>query len=473
MAHGKPAYPAHWVSTIGKIHNILIAFVCACLFSCGGASPPVGIPSPVSNLMTISNPDSSGSVTLTGAPGAVLPGAIVTAANTSQQVQKSSPIETLFFGTAWAQSGTTQADTIAASDGSFELTLSGQVGETVQVVQTVAGQTSPPTDLVIQGTVIDLGVVPHGLAVDENSGTAYVTADPGTAGLVFKLNLNSFDPLPSKPPPSYSFDGFPSLKDIAVDPIAQNGFAVAPGQNALLTFDLTQDGTTAKVRTFDNPLTVRTLPSAGITAVGLGSTLASVVLVDSASGEAQCSLLLTHPVIPSLNHLQTPFVSIFEDSDGVPTLVALSQFSDGSWMLSRVPGLGCSTVPSEINKVLLSGSIQPGGLSTFDFGDGALITDTKANQLLQVSFDADNSSPVTVGHGPKGVAVENKTGTVFVVNSLDNSITHLDLDSQILQNLIGVGLGPSEIAIDGNLGFAVVLSELDSTVVIVDLNKTL
>ncbi|MFO1518615.1 MAG: hypothetical protein U1F57_02955 [bacterium] len=37
----------------------------------GGAAPPASIPAPVANLMTASPPDSTGAVTINGAPGAI------------------------------------------------------------------------------------------------------------------------------------------------------------------------------------------------------------------------------------------------------------------------------------------------------------------------------------------------------------------------------------------------------------------
>jgi hypothetical protein len=119
------------------------------LAGCGGASPPIGIPAPVSNLMNLEFPDSSGTVAIVGAPGAVLADAIVSGANLTQggQVKLWEPF---FYGSARAQvAPQVERDVVAASDGSFRMRLFGKPGDTIRIVQTVGGETSPGTDLTV------------------------------------------------------------------------------------------------------------------------------------------------------------------------------------------------------------------------------------------------------------------------------------------------------------------------------------
>lgn len=116
---------------------------------CGGASPPLGIPAPVSNLMTIEPPDGSGTVAIFGAPGAVLPGAVVSGANLSQGGQVRF-WESALYGIARAQvAPAVERDVVGASDGSFRMRIFGKAGDTIRIVQTVDGEKSPGTDLIV------------------------------------------------------------------------------------------------------------------------------------------------------------------------------------------------------------------------------------------------------------------------------------------------------------------------------------
>ena len=127
------------------------------LAGCGGVSPPVGIPAPVSNLMLIQGPDPTGVVSVIGEPGAVLPDAVVSAANIDQggQVIQAGFWERWILGVAHAQTAPTspidqtERDVVAASDGSFRMRLTGGQGDTLRFVQNVGGEKSPPTDVTV------------------------------------------------------------------------------------------------------------------------------------------------------------------------------------------------------------------------------------------------------------------------------------------------------------------------------------
>ncbi|MCE9624372.1 MAG: hypothetical protein K8R69_02795 [Deltaproteobacteria bacterium] len=115
---------------------------------CGAASPPIGIPAPVSNLMIVSPPDENGTVAVLGEPGAVLRDAVVSSANITQggSVRLWEPF---LYGVAQAQSSQIDRTVVAASDGSFRMRLFGKPGDVIRVVQTLAGEKSPGTDLIV------------------------------------------------------------------------------------------------------------------------------------------------------------------------------------------------------------------------------------------------------------------------------------------------------------------------------------
>lgn len=127
------------------------------LSGCGGISPPIGIPAPVSQLLMIQGPDPTGVVSVIGEAGSVLPDAVVSAANIDQggQVIQASLWESWLFGVANAQTtpnspiDQTERDVVAASDGSFRMRLTGSQGDTLRFVQNVGGDKSPPTDVTV------------------------------------------------------------------------------------------------------------------------------------------------------------------------------------------------------------------------------------------------------------------------------------------------------------------------------------
>lgn len=132
-----------WLKKLG----IAVSF--SLLVGCGAASPPLGIPAPVSSLMTLEGPDINSTVAVFGAPGAVLADAVVTGLNVSVASRRM-PWEGLLWGIAHAQQGNpTQRSVVSASDGSFRMRIRANPGEVIRIFQTVDGETSPGTDLVV------------------------------------------------------------------------------------------------------------------------------------------------------------------------------------------------------------------------------------------------------------------------------------------------------------------------------------
>jgi hypothetical protein len=111
--------------------------------SSGGNAPPASIPAPVSSLITVSPPNQDGIVLVSGAPGAVLPGADVIAANLTQGgfVQR---LEGLLIRDAQAQ---TQASAHADDQGAFNLELEANSNDEIGLRQFANGEQSDVTIL--------------------------------------------------------------------------------------------------------------------------------------------------------------------------------------------------------------------------------------------------------------------------------------------------------------------------------------
>ncbi len=453
------------------VASLCLALACASLLACGSLSPPAGIPSPVSNLMTASNPDTGGNVTLNGAPGSVLPNALVIAANASQGAMASQwKLDKWLMGVALAQTDSLVSQVTAGPDGSFTLVLQGQVGETLRITQTVDGQKSPPAELTIKGTVIDLGVAGRGVAVDETSSKAYVTGGNGAEGLVFDLDLSRNEPLPSLPDPFFTLAGLPNLGPISGDVEAQTALAISGPENTVAVFSLVPDDASLFTNSVTSPRGIDVNSGFNLAAIGVESALTSVSIHDTFDGSFECSFLIATTQQGSSQHVSTPFVRLGTDDKGVLQIVAVSRFSDGSWLLTRTALPSCFTAPIPNGTLIIPQLTEPAGLGIFNQATQAIISDSAGAQILVGNFSTAEFTAVPVGSVPKGVTVDEANGRAFIVNSGNNSITLLTLADLTTRKLVGVGLGPSELAVDAKLKRGLLISDLDETVVIVDLD---
>lgn len=424
--------------------------------------------------MTATNPDASGNVTLNGAPGAVLPNALVTAANASQGLTARRELGDWLLPSALAQAENFSTVTTAAADGSFQLIIAGQVGETLEVTQTVDGTKSPPTSLTIKGVVINLGVPARGVAIDEGASTAFVTGGNENDGFIYSLNLDSSEPLPSLPDPLITLGGVPGVGPVTVDAETETGLAVSTAQNVLAVFPVagSKEGIFPLYNSVVSPLAVDALPGGSLAAVGLESPSTSVSIHDSVDGSFECSFLISNTLstVPTA-HLRTSFVKFGFSFDFLPQIVAISEYADGSVLVSRFALPSCFSAPVPNGSELLPQGTVPGGLGTLSATDKAIISDTATGKIYLVDFTGEQPmTTLVVGPEPKGVEVDEQNGRAFIVNSGDNSITLLNLETFATLKLVGVGLGPSQLAVDGNLNRGLLISDLDGTVVLVDLD---
>jgi len=124
----------------------LVLLNLAVLSACGGGAPPASIPAPVTQLMTVSPPDPTGAVTITGQPGSVLPNATVEARNVNQ-VGPFSWLKQLLIRSAFAQTFTNQAT--ADAQGAFSLLIDGASGDRIDIRQQLNGDFSDPVSVIV------------------------------------------------------------------------------------------------------------------------------------------------------------------------------------------------------------------------------------------------------------------------------------------------------------------------------------
>jgi DNA-binding beta-propeller fold protein YncE len=108
------------------------------------------------------------------------------------------------------------------------------------------------------------------------------------------------------------------------------------------------------------------------------------------------------------------------------------------------PAPDCLAVDTRGGRVLVA-STSTASLSVLDAGSGALLR------------------TIRLGHAPIGVAVDNQTGRVFVLNqgsaSSAGSVTVLDASGGAIVSSVGVGTTPDAIAVDGGEARVFVVNE--------------
>lgn len=444
-----------------KIHTLFISLIIAGLLGCP-ASPPAGIPAPVSNLMSVSNPDGSGAVAITGDPGAVNGGATVNAANVSQSGLKME-IKNFLIRPAFAQAGPGFTNSITANgDGSFVLFLSAAVGDQIEVTQTVGEETSDPTLLTVSGNTQALGQNVFDLGVNAETGLIYTSAT-NSEGFVFESDFNSGQPL-SLPPPFCT--PFPNtITRIALNSNFGEGYVISPELQNFYVFDLFDSCAPQQVNVGNIPINLAVAPDGVNIAFGLQANNFGVSILTN-GGTPICEITITHP--GAANHISTFLIQ----SGMNPYLFTVSLFDDDSYWASKIDttGVACPSGTHQAD-IKLPDGILPGGLGVFNSSNQALVSDLGTNVVYVLDFMGNTvSANVTVGNNPRGIAVVADQSKAYVANQGDNSLTSIDLTNGFAtQTQTGVGLQPVEIGLLPGETQAGVLSLSDNSVVLVDL----
>ncbi|MDX1386079.1 MAG: hypothetical protein R3257_00715 [bacterium] len=444
-----------------KIHYLLISLIIAGLLGCP-ASPPAGIPAPVSNLMSVSNPDGSGNVAISGDAGAVNGGATVNAANVTQTGFKKD-LQNFLIRSAHAQAGPGFTNsTIANSDGSFVLLLSASIGDQIEVTQTVGEETSDPTLLTVSGNSQALGQNVFDLDVNTESGLIYTSAT-NSEGFIFESDFINGRPLSL--PPAFCTPFPNTITRLALNSNFGEGYVISPELQSFYTFDLFDPCNPQQVAVGDIPINLTLAPDGVNIAFGVQANNFGVRILTN-GGTPICEITITHPT--AANHVSTFLVQ----SGMNPYLFTVSLFDDDSHWASRIDttGVACPSGTHQADIQLPDGSI-PGGLGVFDFSNQALVSDLAGNMVYVLDFVGNTvSNTVTVGNNPRGMAVTADLSKAYVVNQGDNSLSSIDLTNGFAtQTQTGVGLQPVEIGLLPGELQAGVLSLFDNSVVLVDL----
>lgn len=103
-------------------------------------------------------------------------------------------------------------------------------------------------------------------------------------------------------------------------------------------------------------------------------------------------------------------------------------------------------------------------------GTQAAVVETGTGKLAILDLTHDSvSSEVTVGFGPRSVAISGNLA--IVVNGDDDTVSIVNLQTQAVTKTLNVGRGPSGVAIDTTAQKAYITNEDDGTVSVIDLSS--
>lgn len=449
---------------------LLATFALAGL-GCTNASPPASLPAPISQLMTVGNPDSFGEVSIVGAEGSVLGGATVTA-DVDVPIAGFTRLENWLMGAAWAQVGngiSTQAD----ENGAFELRIPAQIGDNLLLFQSLGDRRSPDVDLKVSGRIVRLPVTPRGLA-PANSGMLGVSATEGDndSGNYFALNFSSGFPGFSFPEPDAIFPQCPEIKSLVVDLEDGLGYAACLGNEALLNYAVgdSVNGLSPMIQGLPGLGFVGGDPEKDLGVLGLSDPDNSVQVFDTATAQLDCTIPIKNP-LADVEHQETPF-ALWNDSLIAPDLeilVALSHYADGSWIVSQIEFTDCFNY-TVVSQMPLPVEMEPGGMTAFMGGNLVLVTNTSGNVVYWVDMLGKSVNAIPTGPEPVGIAVRPEVPEALIVNRGDNSLTQLNLSDFTAVQWAIEALAPTEIVVLEAQGLAAILSTGDNSILTVPLN---
>jgi DNA-binding beta-propeller fold protein YncE len=398
-------------------------------------------------------------VQITGAPGAVNGGATVdgssTPLNASRWLQK------IFLPSAHA--GVALIDSATAHpDGSFSLMVQAKVGDIIEVTQTVDGQISPPTAILVTGDTVNLGFNGQDLEVDEFTGLVYTSA-ADDSGKIFRLDFLGGDPA-SEPEPFC--DGLDNgVTSLALDAPQAMGYVISPSANALHAFGLVGNCDPSTITLPGTPLDITANPVSNGVVVSLEAPggAASIMSVSDMGTSTSCDITIIHP--GQVSHVATTLLA----TGPSPFVFAVSEFADGSIWVTRLDVTPPCKSPVTAGIQLPAGAV-PGGIAAVN-SNITLVSDAALHQVYQLDFTTQSvAAQLSVGEIPQGIAVAPRINRAYVVNLGDNSISIINLNNFSLRfSIPSVGLMPNDIELIPESGSAAVLSTFDDAVVFTDI----
>lgn len=420
----------------------LLVFLLAAPFlqSCSSASgaPPLSIPAPAPARIRVSSSDEAGLVAVTGSAGAVTGGNTVRVTNLTASGQ--TPL----------QLAATRAETTAASDGSFSLSIAAGNGDSLSIVSIdpATGEESNAFEISVPAHAPHLTFSPTAITVD-NNGRGYAVGTSGGNGVVSVVDLASNLVVST----SNLATGNPQA--IVFDP-GNNDFLIAdPTNNVVLFVDRTDPSIQTSVA-------VTGAQSVGVDAatnqavVGTTSPIESLVVIDLTSKTIVGAVPITNVDNPSAIYQGSPSV----DAGGANAVI-VSYFDDGS---SQITAKGLSALGVTHSEVIPNSSLQ--GVALFGTNQ-ALAVDAQGNRVFFADLSGATAAvPLSVGNNPQKAAVDAATDRAYVTNLDDHNVSVINLISPGVTGTLDAGINPRGIAFDSSLSAAVTANIGDNSLTV-------
>jgi hypothetical protein len=461
--HGK-ADNRGYMKLVTKILIVfLICFSLLGVTNCGSSSsatstssPPVDIPSPVSHL-SISSPDATGQVTVTGEAGFADAGTTVTVENTTTSSARLLP--SWVIQDAFAQ--TVSATATVAADGSFSTHLAASEGDTLTVTYTSGGTETSAEDSVPDAQpLISSTVTLYDVSIDEDLGVAIIVGTDDVDGYVFMLDLATLTVTDS-----LVISDASGLSRVAVDP-ANDELIAIDTTNAvaylLQTSDLTLEETVAVL----SPGDVTMGPSGGYALIPHIESTVAVSFFDMTTDAPIGTGDATGD--DGETHSSSLYVDIV--NNGTNEISAMiSQLSDDEYHLIVHTIDTTEGTLTQTNAVELTG-IVPAGIVLLADGQTVYITDQSGDQVVKVDLTDESQSTIEVGDAPSGITVNEVDQLAYVVNTNDRTVSIIDLtDDSVTLSSVALGLAPGKIDTDRDTSGAdvVIVNINDGTVSVI------
>lgn len=431
--------------------KLILAALLALTASChgGSATPPASIPAPVSGLISISSPNAEGLVRITGTPGAVEDNAEIEVNNRTTG---------------------NSASTEAESDGSFEAEIAASIGDSLEILQTVDGETSNASTQDVPANAPVVEETPVDAIVLSNRDKGLVGTTDGANSFLYLFDLSTFEMVSILA----TIENF-NLTAIDYDNSSTAGYLIdyTNSQAAVLTAEGELKG--GNVLSITKPLAVAVIGGETLALVGQESSGISLTVIDSSGSTPTTGLtaLLPHPE-GSANHRGTFALSFDETvSLGVVALAGLSKFSNNDTVLSY------ALYDVNAENLTLSFQVNLGigefsDVALFSDGEEALVTDPDNDTIIRFSgTEFGTRETISVGDHPTAVTVEEATGFAFAANVDANSITVVDLQDNSVFNTLttddGVGSGPIALSVDDDPLVLIIANEASRSISLIEL----
>ena len=150
-------------------------------------------------------------------------------------------------------------------------------------------------------------------------------------------------------------------------------------------------------------------------------------------------------------------------------LFASRDTSTGSVATSTVATTAQSQLPAPARTAVIAVGSNPIAIAVDSTTGTAYVTNGGDGSVSVIDVaSATVRSTVTVGKSPAGVAVDPQRRVAYVVNNGDNSVSVIDTASATVVDTIGVGGNPWDVAVDTDSGAAFVANQDDGTLSVIE-----